>query len=118
MLESRVWELTLDLDANAFWANPAGDSDESDLPPPRKRVLDGEVRFLDVQKMPGETKTTGRVALYFHPKGLAEPTVIHLAASGGRVQTVLIKPFNSRSAIHDGYVGAERSVSQVERTSF
>ena len=104
MLERRVQELTLDLDANAFWTNPMGDSDESDVEPTGKQTLEGEVRFMDVRKALDEQLTSGRVALRFQPKGLVEPAVIHLTGSGDRVQTLLIKAFNGRCVILDGYI--------------
>jgi len=104
MLERRVQELTLDLDGGTFWTSPMLDSDESDLEPTRKQTLEGEVRFLNVRKAQDEERSSGRVALRFQPKGLAEPAVIHLVGSGERVQTLSIKPFNGRCVIQDGYV--------------
>jgi Tfp pilus assembly protein FimT len=104
MLEHRVQELTLDLDGGFFWTSPMGDSDESDLEPTRKQALEGEVRFMDIRKAQNEERTSGRVALRFQPKGLAEPAVIHLVGSGERVQTLSIKPFSGRCVIQDGYV--------------
>ncbi|MGD8916425.1 MAG: hypothetical protein PVH35_07490, partial [Syntrophobacterales bacterium] len=64
MLEGRLWELTLDLDADSFWAAAADVDKEgvsSDLERVKKRKLAGEVRFLDVKKLPDETKRAGRV---------------------------------------------------------
>ncbi len=107
MLEGRIWELTLDLDANSFWAAAVTEADPSDLDTIKKRTLAGEVRFLDVKKLLDETKSAGRVALKVHPKGLVEPAVVHLAGPGKRIQTLFIKAFNGRLAIHDGYVEEE-----------
>ena len=107
MLEGRLWELTLDLDADSFWA-AAVDADKeglsSELEKVKKRKLAGEVRFLDVKKLPDETKSAGRVALNFHPKGLVEPAVIHLAGPGKQIQTIFVKAFNGRLVVRDGYL--------------
>lgn len=105
MLEGRFWELTLDLDTDSFWAAAVEEDDSaSDLNKVRKRTLAGEVRFVDVQKLPDETKRAGRIALHFHPKGLVEPAVIHLAGSGKQVQTLFIKAFNGRLVVREGYL--------------
>lgn len=103
MLEGRLWELTLDLDADSFWAAAAEES-SSDLDTIRKRTLVGEVRFMDVKKLPEEAKRAGRVALHFHPKGLVEPAVIHLAGPGKHIQTLFVKAFNGRLVLSEGYV--------------
>jgi hypothetical protein len=76
----------------------------SDLDTVKKRTLAGEVRFLDVKKLPEETKRAGRVALNFHPKGLVEPAVIHLAGPGKQVQTIFVKAFNGRLVSREGYL--------------
>ena len=104
MLEGRLWELTLDLDADSFWAAAAEEENSSDLDTIRKRTLVGEVRFMDVKKLPEETKRAGRVALHFHPKGLVEPAVIHLAGPGKQIQTLFVKAFNGRLVVSEGYV--------------
>ncbi|UCG10974.1 MAG: GspH/FimT family pseudopilin [Deltaproteobacteria bacterium] len=110
MVEGRLWELTLDLDESTFWTDPAiggtGDSEESDLEEDtaKKRSLEGEVRFLDIQKLPDEPRNTGQVTLRFQPKGLVEPALIHLAGPGNKVQTLFIKPFNGRVVVRDGYM--------------
>ena len=70
----------------------------------KKRALAGEVRFMDVKKLPEETKRSGRVALHFHPKGLVEPAVIHLAGPGKQIQTLFVKAFNGRLVVSDGYL--------------
>jgi prepilin-type N-terminal cleavage/methylation domain-containing protein len=104
MLEGRLWELTLDLDADSFWAAAVAEESSSDLDTIRKRTLVGEVRFMDVKKLPEETKRAGRVALHFHPKGLVEPAVIHLAGPGKNIQTLFVKAFNGRLVVSEGYV--------------
>jgi type II secretion system protein H len=105
MLEGRLWQLTFDLQANSFWAKAVDKENESsDLDTVKRRTLAGEVRFLDVKKLPDETKRAGRVALFFHPKGLVEPAVIHLAGPGKQVQTIFVKAFNGRLKVRDGYV--------------
>jgi len=104
MLEGRLWELTLDLDADSFWAAAVAEESSSDLDTNRKRTLVGEVRFMDVKKLPEETKRAGRVALHFHPKGLVEPAVIHLAGPGKHIQTLFVKAFNGRLVVSEGYV--------------
>ena len=104
MLEGRLWELTLDLDADSFWATAVEEESSSDLDTIRKRTLAGEVRFMDVKKLPEETKRAGRVALHFHPKGLVEPAVIHLAGPGKQIQTLFVKAFNGRLVVSEGYV--------------
>ena len=109
MLEGRLWELTLDLDTDSFWAAAAAaDADKeglsSELEKVKKRKLAGEVHFLDVKKLPDETKSAGRVALNFHPKGLVEPAVIHLAGHGKQIQTIFVKAFNGRLVVKDGYL--------------
>jgi prepilin-type N-terminal cleavage/methylation domain-containing protein len=112
MLGGQIWELTIDLEGNAFWIAPVGDgeeagtSSEAGKPGPKRRTLAGEVRFLDVRKWQEETQDTGQVTIRFHPKGLAEPAVIHLGDQGDRVQTLSIKPFSARLSIQDGYVGS------------
>ena len=105
MLEGRPWELTLDLDTASFWAAAFVKEDSSsDLDSVRKRTLAGEVRFMDVQKLPDETKRAGRVVLLFHPKGLVEPAVIHLVGPGKQIQTLFVKAFNGRLVARDGYL--------------
>jgi prepilin-type N-terminal cleavage/methylation domain-containing protein len=111
MLGGRIWELTIDLEANTFWIAPVGDGEEAGTsaqagkPEPKRRTLAGEVRFLDVQKGQDQSQNTGRVGIRFHPKGLAEPAAIHLGDQSNRVQTLGIKPFSARLSIQDGYVG-------------
>ena len=96
---------------STFWTDSAAGgteaSEESDLEKDtaRKRSLEGEVRFLDIQKPPEEPRNTGVVTLRFQSRGLAEPAVIHLAGPGNKVQTLFIKPFNGRVVVRDGYVG-------------
>ena len=104
MLEGRLWELTLDLDANSFWAAAVAEKSSSDSDTTKKRTLVGEVRFMDVKKLPEETKRAGRVALHCHPKGLVEPAVIHLAGPGKQIQTLSVKAFNGRLVVQDGYL--------------
>ena len=104
MLEGRLWELTLDLDADSFWAAALEEETSSDTDTVKKRTLVGEVRFMDVKKLPEETKRSGRVALYFHPKGLVEPAVIHLAGPGKQIQTLFVKAFNGRLVVREGYL--------------
>lgn len=111
MLGGNLWELVIDLESATFWIAPAKETEESgksvgaDKAAPRKRTLAGQVRFVDVQKGQEERQNTGRVPVRFHPKGLVEPAVIHLAGPGNRVQTLTIKPFSGRLSIEDGYVG-------------
>ena len=105
MLEGRLWELTLDMDSDSFWATAVEEVDSSsEQKKVRKRTLAGEVRFMDVQKASDEPKRAGSISLRFHPKGLVEPAVIHLAGPGKQVQTLFIKPFNGRLVVQDGYV--------------
>ena len=105
MLEGRPWELTLDLDTASFWATAlAPEGSSSDLDTVRKRTLAGDVRFMDVKKLPDETTSAGRVVLHFHPKGLVEPAVIHLAGPGKQIQTIFVKAFNGRLVARDGYL--------------
>ena len=105
MIEGRPWELTLDLDTASFWAAAFVKEDSSsDLDSVRKRTLAGEVRFMDVQKLPDETKQAGRVVLLFYPKGLVEPAVIHLVGPGKQIQTLFVKAFNGRLVARDGYL--------------
>ena len=105
MLEGRLWELTLDLETNSFWAAAVEEEgSSSDLDTVKKRTLAGEVRFMDVKKLPNETKRAGRVALHCNPKGLVEPAVIHLAGPGKQIQTLIIKPFNGRIVVREGYL--------------
>jgi Tfp pilus assembly protein FimT len=109
MLEGRPWELTLDLDTGEFWATALGKEDSpADLDTVKKRTLAGEVRFMDVKKLPDETKSAGRVVLHFHPKGLVEPAVIHLAGPGKQIQTIFVKAFNGRLLMEDGYIDKDR----------
>ena len=105
MLEGRFWELTLDLDTASFWAAALDkENSSSDLDTVRKRTLAGDVRFMDVKKLPDETMRAGRVVLHFHPKGLVEPAVIHLAGPGKQIQTIFVKAFNGRLVARDGYL--------------
>ena len=104
MLEGRLWELTLDLDADSFWAAAVAEESSSDPDTIKKRALVGEVRFMDVKKLPEEIKRAGRVALHFHPKGLVEPAVIHLAGPGKQIQTLFVKAFNGRLLVQEGYL--------------
>jgi type II secretion system protein H len=105
MLEGRPWELTLDLDTGSFWAKPLDkEGSSADLDKVKKRTLAGEVRFMDVKKLPDEAKRAGQVVLLFHPKGLVEPAVIHLAGPGKQIQTIFVKAFNGRLQAEDGYL--------------
>ncbi len=104
MLEGRLWELTLDLDTDSFWAAAVEEGGSPDLDAVKKRTLAGEVRFIDVKKLPDENKRAGRVALHFHPKGLVEPAVIHLAGPGKQIRTLFVKPFNGRLVVREGYL--------------
>jgi hypothetical protein len=108
MLEGRLWKLTLDMDSDSFWAAALEESDTpSEQKKVRKRTLAGDVRFMDVQKASNEPKRAGSISIHFHPKGLVEPAVIHLAGPGKQVQTLCIKPFNGRLVVEDGYVEYE-----------
>ena len=104
MLEGRIWEITLDLDTDSFWAAAVKEEDSPDQKTVKKRTLAGEVRFIDVKKLPDENKRAGRVVLHFHPKGLVEPAVIHLAGPGKQIRTLFVKPFNGRLVVREGYV--------------
>jgi hypothetical protein len=104
MMEGRLWELTFDLDTDSFWAAAVEEGDSPDLETVKKRTLAGEVRFVDIKKLPDEKKRAGRVVLYFHPKGLVEPAVIHLAGPGKQIRTLFVKPFNGRLVVREGYV--------------
>ena len=105
MLEGRPWELTLDLDTASFWATALEQEGSStNLDTVKKRTLAGDVRFMDVKKLPDETKSAGLVVLHFHPKGLVEPAVIHLAGPGKQIQTIFVKAFNGRLLARDGYL--------------
>jgi prepilin-type N-terminal cleavage/methylation domain-containing protein len=110
MLEGRFWELSLDLDTGSFWTVAVGEAEESDPESVAKRTLPGETRILDVQKLKQEIMFSGKVVIRFQPKGLAEPSVIHLAGPKDQVQTLYIKSFNGRVEVLDGYVdkNAER----------
>jgi len=100
MLEGRLWELTLDLDTASFWAAALDkEGSSSDLDTVKKRTLAGDVRFMDVKKLPDET-----MRVHFHPKGLVEPAVIHLAGPGKQIQTIFVKAFNGRLVARDGYL--------------
>lgn len=106
MLEGRLWELTLDLNTNTYWTSASDGANSADPGTVKKRQLLGEVRFKDVQQSTEETKTAGRVNLFFYPKGLAEPTVIHLASPGDQIQTLIVRAFSGRTRIQQGYVEA------------
>jgi prepilin-type N-terminal cleavage/methylation domain-containing protein len=107
MLEGRLWELTLDLDNTVFWTAPSEETGEFDTASANKRVLPGDIRFKDVILLDREARISGSIPIRFHPRGLAEAAVIHLASPGDQVQTLLIKSFNGRVNIYDGYVGTE-----------
>jgi Tfp pilus assembly protein FimT len=109
MLEGRLWELTLDLDNSTFWTGPSQETDELDTRPASKRVLPGDIRFKDVILLDHETRITGSIPIRFHPKGLAEAAMIHLASPGNQIQTLMIKSFNGRVNIYDGYVEIEQT---------
>jgi Tfp pilus assembly protein FimT len=104
MLEGRLWELTLDLDTDSFWAAAVDEGDSPDLKTVKKRTLAGEVRFMDVNTLSDDSKRAGRVVLHFHPKGLVEPAVIHLAGPGKQIRTLYVKPFSGRLVVREGYV--------------
>ena len=89
--------ITVKLAGGRFFTIPDSDT-------VKKRTLAGEVRFVDVKKLPDENKSAGRVALHFHPKGLAEPAVIHLAGPGNQIRTLVVKPFNGRLVVREGYL--------------
>jgi len=109
MLEGRLWELTIDLDKASFWAAALDEEGvSSDLDAVKIRTLAGEVRFIDVKNLPDETIRAGRVVLLFHPKGLVEPAVIHLAGTGQQIQTIFVKAFNGRLEARDGYLEEDR----------
>jgi prepilin-type N-terminal cleavage/methylation domain-containing protein len=109
MLGGQIWQLVIDLESGSFWIAPAGEGKEADKPAPRKAKLVDDVRFIDIQKGQDELLTTGRVSIRFHPRGLVEPTVIHLIGPGNRVRTLSIKSFSGRLSIEDGYVGASEA---------
>ena len=103
MLEGRLWYLTMDLDENSFWTSPAVEDERPEVVQSQKRSLQGEVRFVDVQKMEGEPTSAGHVVLGFQPKGLVEPAVIHLAGPGGSSLRLIVKAFSGRVQIEEGY---------------
>jgi type II secretion system protein H len=103
MLEGRYWELCLDLDAGTFWTAPLREADAAQPDAVTERSLVGEVRFMDVHTSHREIRRSGRTALRFHPQGLAEPAVIHLLGEDREVQTLVVKPCSSRSAVYTGY---------------
>jgi hypothetical protein len=124
MVENEPWAVVLDLDAGELWASPAVDADPEEIMNVFDTTYDpyGEHepvvqarRALKGMRLAGayvgaeDLETDGVVVIRVIPRGLIEPSLIHLELQGEQdpVRTLRIKPFNGRVEIYEGALGFE-----------
>jgi hypothetical protein len=65
------------------------------------------VRIVDVINPQGEKTREGEAVTHFHPTGIAEPSIIHLATTQEQYMTLIIEPLAGNIRVQDGYVEPE-----------
>jgi Tfp pilus assembly protein FimT len=65
------------------------------------------VRIVDVINFQGEKTREGEAVIHFHPTGIAEPSIIHLATLQEQYMTLTIEPLAGNIRVQDGYVEPE-----------
>ena len=110
-LTKRVYRLTFDLDRQVmsvchYEGERCTPEASREL---RDYVLPANVRILDVVSPQGTKTRVGEAATHFHPTGLAEPSIIHLATNSNQKATLVIEPFAGRVKVFDDYVEQKAS---------
>jgi type II secretory pathway pseudopilin PulG len=65
------------------------------------------VRIVDVINPQGEKTREGEAVTHFHPTGIAEPSILHLATTQEQYMTLVIEPLTGNLRVHDGYMEPE-----------
>ena len=75
----------------------------------REHTFPDLVRIVDVINPQGEKIREGEAVTHFHPTGIAEPSIIHLATIQEQYMTLIIEPLTGNLRVHDGYVEPENT---------
>ena len=101
----RYYRLEIDLDASTIKASYFGPEntyvDEGDI---RVLELPGPVRITDIVTSGGGKVEEGTGEIHFSPKGMIEPSAIHLADDGDQMVTIQPGVLSGSIQIEDGYV--------------
>jgi prepilin-type N-terminal cleavage/methylation domain-containing protein len=73
----------------------------------REYTFPDMVRIVDVINPQGEKTREGEAVTHFHPTGIAEPSIIHLATLQEQYMTLIIEPLTGNLRVQDGYVEPE-----------
>lgn len=91
--EHRAYKLYLDMEANRYWTEWEGMTDEQRSEAREKASgLPGGVRIQDVSRADGQHKSVGDTVIHFSKKGYMEPAVIQLVR-GDASATIVLSPF-------------------------
>ena len=95
--EHKTLILHFDLDANRFWIDSAGMTEEEQILAREKASsLPKGVRILGVWSKGKDKQVGGETAIRFNKHGYVQQSVIHLGAEDGREFTLELSPFLRR----------------------
>lgn len=99
MLSGEPWAMTFDLDADAYWIQPAllGTERGDGI---RRVLLPEDVSFRWLEIGERGRVLNGQSRLEFRPMGMTQPTVICLEGDEGAVW-IRVKPFNAHLEVHN-----------------
>jgi len=101
----RYYRLEIDFDASTLTASYFGPEniyvEDEDL---RVLELPESVRITDIVTAGGGKDAEGSAWIHFSPKGMIEPSAIHLTDNSDQVKTVQPGVLNGSIRIEDGYV--------------
>lgn len=113
MLSGEPWAMTFDLDADAYWIQPALLGAERGDAVRRVRLPEGvSVRWLEIGQR--GRLLSGQNMLEFRPMGMTQPAVICLESDEGAVW-IRVKPFNAHLEVHGEEFDLADVASQMSR---
>lgn len=109
ILQGQPWLLRLDLTDSRIRLLPQNEQDTKGQTFDSKKWKSlSPLKIRDIQDETGNIKDSKKHDIYFSPKGLVLPTIIHLVnARNEPVQTVQLKPFNRQIKFYTGYISYE-----------
>jgi type II secretion system protein H len=116
MLEGQLWVMRLDLENSrmCLFSKKELEAKEDNFGEKDWKSL-APLAILDIQDEAGNIKDNDTFDVYFNPKGLAQPTIIHLAdTDNDPFKTVQLKPFNKQIELYPGYVDYDDIFGQQE----